>query len=281
MRQVSPQVRGSLAWTSRSIRPTAYRFTTMNQWPTGDPARFGHPPHRPNPWPAPPPPQTYGPVVRTHVIADEGMAKRIQRESGRGSLLATVIPIWLSQAIGLGAMWFGMTDERKVTLVLTAAFALITVISILMMTVWTPYMIRWYYGAGIPLSAEFGPDHIAFTSGTHTQVVRLTQIGRDHLGPQCDPHQGARRVRRAHPHPEGARADEHRRVVRRALRQSGVPALGVTGSVPTAEGHPREAPSADTRMAPRRRRSAGGVPGTLSVRAGLGTRTTTTAAEHP
>ncbi len=57
------------------------------------------------------------------MIADEGMAKRIQRENGRGSLLATVIPIWLSQAIGLGAMWFGMTDERKVTLVLTAAFA--------------------------------------------------------------------------------------------------------------------------------------------------------------
>ncbi|MCD2145540.1 hypothetical protein [Gordonia paraffinivorans] len=154
----------------------------MNQWPPGDPARFGHPPHRPNPWPAPPPPQTYGPVVRTHVIADEGMAKRIQRENGRGSLLATVIPIWLSQAIGLGAMWFGMTDERKVTLVLTAAFALITVISILMMTAWTPYMIRRYYGAGIPLSAEFGPDHIAFTSGTHTQVVRLPQIGRIIVG---------------------------------------------------------------------------------------------------
>lgn len=113
------------------------------------------------------------------MIADEGMAKRIQRENGRGSLLATVIPIWLSQAIGLGAMWFGMTDERKVTLVLTAAFA---VISILMMTVWTPYMIHRYYGAGIPLSAEFGPDHIAFTSGTHTQVVRLSQIGRIIVG---------------------------------------------------------------------------------------------------
>ncbi|MEO9326860.1 hypothetical protein [Gordonia aurantiaca] len=121
-------------------------------------------------------------VIRTEMIADEGLAKRIERENGLGGLLARIAPVLVGLGIVVVAGYRSSPDDHGVRAALIACFVFFTVFVALLVTVFIPSRIRRAHAPGTSLRAEFGPDHISFISGTGRQDIQLSRVSGIVLG---------------------------------------------------------------------------------------------------
>ncbi|MEO9326861.1 hypothetical protein [Gordonia aurantiaca] len=112
------------------------------------------------------------------MIADEGLAKRIRRDDGGRSIAAWAALFVGAQILFLATSWLTGSRDRDTLLLLSCLLVAGGVASVLIFTVIRPAMLRRHYGPGTRLAAEFGPDFVAFTTGSTRQIIRTSQIDR-------------------------------------------------------------------------------------------------------
>ncbi|MFW0786002.1 hypothetical protein AAFP35_15930 [Gordonia sp. CPCC 206044] len=117
-------------------------------------------------------------TVRTHAIADAGLADRLARAqrqapSTRIAFAASFVPLL---ALGLFAIQRNLTIGDIAMVGALVAFALIAVVSAL----WVrgPAIFRRRVPAGTPISADFGPQWLTLRLGDHTDSVSCDSISR-------------------------------------------------------------------------------------------------------
>ncbi|GAC68000.1 hypothetical protein [Gordonia soli] len=114
------------------------------------------------------------PVIRTHAIADAGMAGRLSRSGKRRVGVVLLIAIGLcSVSVVARALSRG---EQAFTLFTIAVGAVSMGLTAFIWFVVIPYGYRRLVPAGSRLRAEFGPAHISVTLGSVRQDIAVSTI---------------------------------------------------------------------------------------------------------